>query len=66
MPIAPDVLLPGDPGRAMAMAQALLVAPKMHNLHRGLWGYTGETTPSSAGAPSASSPPGWARRAPRS
>lgn len=45
MPIAPDVLLPGDPGRAMAMAQALLVSPKMHNLHRGLWGYSGETIP---------------------
>lgn len=51
MPIAPDVLLPGDPGRAMAMAQALLVAPKMHNLHRGLWGYTGETTPELGGRP---------------
>lgn len=35
--------MPGDPGRAMALAQTLLTAPKMHNLHRGLWGYTGET-----------------------
>lgn len=43
MPIAPDVLLPGDPGRAMALAQQLVTSPKMHNLHRGLWGYTGET-----------------------
>ncbi len=51
MPIAPDVLLPGDPGRAMAMAQALLVSPKMHNLHRGLWGYTGETPKELGGQP---------------
>lgn len=51
MPIAPDVLLPGDPGRAMAMAQALLVSPKMHNLHRGLWGYTGETAEELGGRP---------------
>ncbi len=51
MPIAPDVLLPGDPGRAMAMAQALLVSPKMHNLHRGLWGYTGETPKELGGHP---------------
>ena len=43
LPIAPDVLLPGDPGRAMALAQQLIESPKMHNLHRGLWGYTGET-----------------------
>ena len=50
MPIAPDVLLPGDPGRAMALAQTLLVAPKMHNLHRGLWGYSGETIPEPAAA----------------
>lgn len=42
-PLAPDVLLPGDPGRAMAMAQALLTNPTMHNLHRGLWGYSGAT-----------------------
>ncbi|MGZ5321642.1 MAG: phosphorylase family protein [Solirubrobacterales bacterium] len=42
-PIAPDVLVPGDPGRAMALAQQLLVKPVMHNLHRGLWGYSGET-----------------------
>jgi len=42
-PIAPDALLPGDPGRAMALAQELLVAPRMSNHHRGLWGYYGET-----------------------
>jgi len=41
--IAPDVLLPGDPARAMTLAQQLLTEPKMHNLHRGLWGYSGET-----------------------
>ena len=41
--IAPDVLLPGDPARAMTLAQLLLTEPKMHNLHRGLWGYSGET-----------------------
>ena len=51
MPVAPDVLLPGDPGRAMAMAQALLVSPKMHNLHRGLWGYTGTTIDELGGRP---------------
>ncbi|MSO42215.1 MAG: purine-nucleoside phosphorylase [Solirubrobacterales bacterium] len=42
-PIAPDVLLPGDPGRAMALAQLLMVQPKMSNHNRGLWGYSGET-----------------------
>jgi DeoD family purine-nucleoside phosphorylase len=35
------VLLPGDPGRALALAQALLEKPLMFNHHRGLWGYTG-------------------------
>jgi DeoD family purine-nucleoside phosphorylase len=35
------VLLPGDPGRALLLAQALLEAPKMFNHNRGLWGYTG-------------------------
>jgi uridine phosphorylase len=35
------VLLPGDPGRALALAQALLDRPLMFNHHRGLWGYTG-------------------------
>ena len=40
-PIAPRVLLPGDPGRALLLAQELLTEPKMANHHRGLWGYTG-------------------------
>jgi DeoD family purine-nucleoside phosphorylase len=40
-PVAERVLLPGDPGRAMRIAQLLLDAPKMLNHHRGLWGYTG-------------------------
>jgi DeoD family purine-nucleoside phosphorylase len=40
-PLAERVLLPGDPGRALALAQALLEDPKMFNHHRGLWGYTG-------------------------
>lgn len=35
------MLLPGDPGRALRLAQQLLDAPKMLNHHRGLWGYTG-------------------------
>jgi DeoD family purine-nucleoside phosphorylase len=41
-PLAERVLLPGDPGRALLLAQALLDEPKMFNHHRGLWGYTGE------------------------
>jgi uridine phosphorylase len=40
---AEDALLPGDPGRALALAQELLTKPKMSNHARGLWGYTGET-----------------------
>lgn len=39
--LAERVLLPGDPGRALALAQALLDQPLMFNHHRGLWGYTG-------------------------
>jgi uridine phosphorylase len=39
--LAERVLLPGDPGRALALAQALLEEPRMFNHHRGLWGYTG-------------------------
>jgi DeoD family purine-nucleoside phosphorylase len=35
------VLLPGDPGRALMLAESLLEGPKMFNHHRGLWGYTG-------------------------
>jgi len=41
-PLAERVLLPGDPGRALLLAQALLTEPKMFNHNRGLWGYTGE------------------------
>jgi uridine phosphorylase len=41
--IAPDALLPGDPGRALALAQDLLETPQMSNHHRGLWGYSGTT-----------------------
>ena len=36
------VLLPGDPGRALLLAQILLESPLMFNHHRGLWGYTGK------------------------
>jgi uridine phosphorylase len=40
--LAERVLLPGDPGRALAVAQALLEPPpRMFNHARGLWGYTG-------------------------
>ncbi|HEU4976908.1 MAG TPA: hypothetical protein VFT50_17595 [Baekduia sp.] len=40
--LAPRVLLPGDPGRALALAQVLLGDDRrMFNHHRGLWGYTG-------------------------
>lgn len=39
--LAERVLLPGDPGRALRLAQELLEAPKMLNHNRGLWGYTG-------------------------
>ena len=40
--VAERVLLPGDPGRALRLAQQLLEAPKMLNHNRGLWGYSGE------------------------
>jgi uridine phosphorylase len=40
--LAERVLLPGDPARALAVAQALLERPpQMFNHARGLWGYTG-------------------------
>jgi DeoD family purine-nucleoside phosphorylase len=39
--LAERVLLPGDPGRALALAQVLIDTPRMFNHHRGLWGYTG-------------------------
>jgi uridine phosphorylase len=40
--LAERVLLPGDPHRALAVAQALLEQPRMFNHHRGLWGYSGQ------------------------
>jgi uridine phosphorylase len=40
-PLAERVLLPGDPGRALTLAQSLLSEPRMFNHNRGLWGYTG-------------------------
>jgi DeoD family purine-nucleoside phosphorylase len=39
--VAERVLLPGDPGRAMRLAQQLTESPRMLNHNRGLWGYTG-------------------------
>ncbi|MGZ4313289.1 MAG: phosphorylase family protein [Solirubrobacteraceae bacterium] len=42
--LAERVLLPGDPGRALLLAQSLLEAPRMFNHNRGLWGYTGIAT----------------------
>lgn len=39
--LAERALLPGDPGRALALAQELLESPRMFNHNRGLWGYTG-------------------------
>jgi uridine phosphorylase len=39
--LAERVLLPGDPHRALAVAQDLLDQPLMFNHARGLWGYTG-------------------------
>jgi uridine phosphorylase len=43
-PIATDAVLVGDPGRALLLAQELLVEPKMSNHARGLWGYSGQTS----------------------
>ncbi len=42
-PIAADALMPGDPGRALLLAQSLLEQPVMSNHNRGLWGYSGRT-----------------------
>jgi uridine phosphorylase len=39
--LAERVLLPGDPHRALAIAQAQLEGPRMFNHRRGLWGYSG-------------------------
>jgi uridine phosphorylase len=41
-PVAERALLPGDPARALLLAQTVLEAPVMFNHHRGLWGYTGQ------------------------
>jgi uridine phosphorylase len=41
-PVAERALLPGDPGRALRLAQHLLAIPlQVLNTNRGLWGYTG-------------------------
>jgi len=39
--LAERVLLPGDPHRALMVAQHLLDGPRMFNHTRGLWGYSG-------------------------
>jgi len=46
--VSERVLVPGDPSRALRLAQQLLDTPRMLNHHRGLWGYTGTA---SDGAP---------------
>ena len=40
-PFAGRALLPGDPARALALAQQLLDEPRMFNHAHALWGYTG-------------------------
>lgn len=40
-PLAERVVIPGDPGRALLLAQHVLSEPRMFNHNRGLWGYTG-------------------------
>ncbi len=57
--LAERVLLPGDPGRALALAQFLLESPLMFNHNRGLWGYTGVAAD---GEPLTSRAPAWAAR----
>lgn len=42
-PAAGDAILVGDPRRAFALAQELMVQPRMSHQARGLWGYLGET-----------------------
>jgi purine-nucleoside phosphorylase len=42
--VAERALLPGDPRRALTVAQALLDKPCMLNHNRGLWGYTGRAS----------------------
>jgi DeoD family purine-nucleoside phosphorylase len=39
----PNILLPGDPARAMSIAIKELEEPRMFNHRRGLWGYSGKT-----------------------
>ena len=39
----PNILLPGDPARAMSIAIKQLTEPRMFNHRRGLWGYSGMT-----------------------
>ncbi|MGH2960191.1 MAG: purine-nucleoside phosphorylase [Solirubrobacterales bacterium] len=39
----PNILLPGDPARAMSIAIKQLTEPRMFNHRRGLWGYSGLT-----------------------
>jgi DeoD family purine-nucleoside phosphorylase len=46
--LAVRVLLPGDPGRALQLAESLLDRPRMFNHHRGLWGYTGRAADGAA------------------
>src|SRR3954466_15233882 len=47
--VADRVLLPGDPGRALALAQVVLGDDRrMFNHHRGLWGYTGTASDGAA------------------
>ncbi len=47
-PLADRVLLPGDPGRALRLAESLLGDARVFNQNRGLLGYTGTA---SDGAP---------------
>lgn len=47
-PVTTDALLTGDPRRAFALAQDLMVQPKMSHQARGLWGYAG-VTPAGSG-----------------
>ena len=44
-PLAERVLLPGDPGRALLLAQSLLEAPVMFNHNRGPVGVHGHGAP---------------------
>ena len=41
-PTAAAALVCGDPARALAIAQHVMVQPRMSNHNRGLWGYHGE------------------------